>query len=367
MRAARARWTGPEEVLLDVNAMAQGHDFFNVGEWAISQDNRLLAWAEDAVGRRQYVVHVRNLDTGETYADTITGVAPELVWADDNKTLFYVENDPETLRTVRIKKHVLGTPVADDPLVYEEKDESFFMGISRTGDDKFICIDTGSHVSGETRCAPAADPVEFTVLAPRQRDVEYNVDHIGDHWVIRTNADGAENFKLMTAPDGASSRAEWKEWIAASRRRVHRGLRAVRRIHRDQRTLRRAGAHPPGQGRRHRGIRQVRRARVFDGAGDQLRTRHAVAALRLHLDDHADHHLRAQHADRRAQAAQAAAGAGLRPGALRDRAAVGDGARRRQDAGVGGLQERASRRTARAPCCSTPTAATAIRPTRPSA
>ena len=205
---------GPEEILLDVNAMAKGHDFFNVGEWAISQDNRLLAWAEDEVGRRQYVVHVRNLETGETYADTIAGVAPELVWADDNKTLFYAENDPETLRTVRIKKHVLGTPVAEDPLVYEEKDESFFMGVSRTGDDKFICIDTGSHVSGETRCAPAADPVKFTVLAPRQRDVEYNVDHIGDHWVIRTNADGAENFKLMTAADGASSRAEWKEWIA---------------------------------------------------------------------------------------------------------------------------------------------------------
>lgn len=205
---------GPEEILLDVNAMAKGHDFFHVGEWAISQDNRLLAWAEDEVGRRQYVVHVRNLETGETYADTITGVAPQLVWADDNKTLFYAENDPETLRTVRIRKHVLGSPVAGDPLVYEEKDESFFMGVSRTGDDKFICIDTGSHVSGETRCAPAADPVEFTVLAPRQRDVEYNVDHIGDHWVIRTNADGAENFKLMTAPDGASSRAEWKEWVA---------------------------------------------------------------------------------------------------------------------------------------------------------
>ena len=205
---------GPEEILLDVNAMAKGHDFFSVGEWAISQDNRLLAWAEDAVGRRQYVVHVRNLETGETYADTVTGVAPELVWADDNKTLFYAENDPETLRTVRIKKHALGTPVVDDPLVYEEKDESFFMGVSRTGDDKFICIDTGSHVSGETRCAPAADPVKFTVLAPRQRDVEYNVDHIGDHWVIRTNADGAENFKLMTAPDDASSRADWKEWIA---------------------------------------------------------------------------------------------------------------------------------------------------------
>ena len=204
---------GAEEILLDVNAMAAGHDFFHVGEWAVSQDNQLLAWAEDTVGRRQYVVHVRNLATGEIYSDTVAGVSPELVWADDNKTFFYAENDAETLRTARIKKHVLGTPSTDDPLVYEEKDETFFMGISRTRDDKFICIDIGSRLSGEARCAPASDPSVFAVIAPREPDVEYNLDHIGDHWVIRTNADGAENFKLMTAPDGASTRAQWKEWI----------------------------------------------------------------------------------------------------------------------------------------------------------
>ena len=212
---------GAEEILLDENAMAEGHDFFHVGDWAVSQDNTLLAWADDAIGRRQYVVHIRNLATGENYPDVITGVAPDLVWADDNKTLFYAENDPETLRTVRIRKHVLGTPTASDPLVYEEHDETFFMGVSRTHDDKYICIDTGSRDSGEARCAPASDPSTFTVLAPREHGVEYNVDHIGDHWVIRTNApaaDGtpAENFKLMTAPDGSTSRAQWKEWIAHS-------------------------------------------------------------------------------------------------------------------------------------------------------
>ncbi len=204
---------GPEEILLDVNAMAKGHDYFHVSEWAISPDNTLMAWAEDAIGRRQYTVRVRNLATGETYADVISGAAPELVWADDNKTLFYPENDPETLRTVRIRKHVLGTLASADPVVYEEHDDTFFMGISRTRDDKYICIDVGSRLSGEARCAPASDPSSFTVLAPRERDVEYDVDHIGDHWVIRTNADGAENFKLMTAPDGATSRAQWQEWI----------------------------------------------------------------------------------------------------------------------------------------------------------
>ncbi len=205
---------GAEEILLDVNAMAKGHDYFNVGEWMVSQDNQLLAWAEDTVGRRQYVVRIRNLATGETYPDKITGAAPNLVWADDNKTLFYPENDPETLRSARIREHVLGTPASKDVVVYEEKDDTFFMGISRTRDDKFICIDMGSRLSGEARCAPASDPVAFAVLAPREPEIEYDVDHLGDRWVIRTNADGAENFKLMTAPDGASKRADWKEWIA---------------------------------------------------------------------------------------------------------------------------------------------------------
>src|SRR5690606_33740363 len=205
-----------EQVLLDVNAMAAGKDYFSVGGYEVSQDNRLLAWAEDDVGRRQYTIRFRDLDTGEAYPDTITGVSPNLVWADDNRTLFYVENDPETLLTVRVKKHVLGTPVADDELVYEEHDDSFYMGIDRSRDDQYICIGVESTVSSELRCAPAADPREFTVLAPRERDVEYDADHLDGRWVIRTNADGATNFKLVTAPDGSGTRKDWKDWIAHS-------------------------------------------------------------------------------------------------------------------------------------------------------
>ncbi len=208
-----------EEILLDVNAMAAGKDYFSVGDWEVSQDNQLLAWADDAVGRRQYVIRFKNLATGEIYPDVITNASANVVWADDNKTLFYVENDPETLLTVRIKKHVLGTPATDDALVYEEHDDSFYMGIGRSRDDKYICISVESTVSSEMRCAKAADPREFVVLAPRERDVEYDADHLGGCWVIRTNAPGADgapasNFKLMTAADGSSSRADWKEWVA---------------------------------------------------------------------------------------------------------------------------------------------------------
>jgi oligopeptidase B len=204
---------GAEEVLLDVNAMAKGHDYFSVGDYEVSQDNNILAWAQDDVGRRQYTIHFRNLATGERYADTITGVSPNVVWADDNRTLFYVENDPDTLLTVRVKKHVLGTPASDDALVYEEHDDSFYMGIDRSRDDKYICIGVESTVSSEVRCALAGDPREFAVLAPRERDVEYQAEHLGDRWVIRTNANGASNFKLVTAPDGAGSRAQWTDLV----------------------------------------------------------------------------------------------------------------------------------------------------------
>ena len=205
---------GAEEVLLDVNAMAKGKDYFSVGDYEVSQDNALLAWAEDDVGRRQYRIRIKDLASGKVFDDVITGVSANIVWADDNRTIFYVENDPETLLTVKVKKHVLGTPAKDDVLVYEEQDDSFYMGVSRTRDDKFICIGVSSTVSDELRCTPAAAPGEFAVLAPRARDVEYNADHHGGRWVIRTNDGGARNFKLMTAADGSTSRKDWKDWVA---------------------------------------------------------------------------------------------------------------------------------------------------------
>ncbi|WP_133500743.1 S9 family peptidase [Cognatilysobacter terrigena] len=205
-----------EQVLLDVNALASGKDYYSVGVYEVSEDNRLLAYADDAVGRRQYVIRFKNLETGEIYPEAIEGASPDIVWADDSRTIFYIENDPETLLTKRVKKHVLGTPVAQDPVVYEEEDDSFYMGLDRTRDDKFICISMSSTVSDEMRCAPAADPKEFFVFAPRERDVEYSADHYAGRWVIRTNEAGAKNFKLMTAPSEARSRKEWKEWIATS-------------------------------------------------------------------------------------------------------------------------------------------------------
>ncbi len=205
----------PEDILLDVNQMAEAKGYFSVGAAEVSQDNRMLAWADDEVGRRQYVIRFKDLETGQVLPDTITASSGNVVWADDNKTLLYVENDPETLLTVRVKSHVLGTPSSADVLLYEEEDDSFYMGIDRTRDDRFICIGVESTVSSEQRCAPASDPTTFTVLAPRERDVEYTADHLDGRWVIRTNWN-AKNFRIMTAPTEATSRAQWKDWIAHS-------------------------------------------------------------------------------------------------------------------------------------------------------
>ena len=202
-----------EQLLLDENAMAQGKDYFHVAEYEVSPDNRILAWTEDEVGRRQYTIRFRNLETGETRADAVHGVSSDLVWADDNRTLFYVENDPDTLLTKRTRKHVLGTDPKLDPVVYEEADDSFYMGVSRSGDDKYICIDVGATETTEMRCAPAADPRDFVVLAPREDGVEYEADHLGDRWVIRTNDGKATNFKLVTAPDGSTSRKDWTDLV----------------------------------------------------------------------------------------------------------------------------------------------------------
>lgn len=204
----------PEEILLDINTMAEGKGYFNVGDADVSQDNHLLAWAEDDVGRRQYVIRFKDLRTGEVLPDRIENVSPNVVWADDNRTLFYVENDPDTLLTVRVKKHVLGTPASSDVLVYEEKDDSFYMGVGRTRDDRFLTIELHSTVSSETRYAPAADPQAFKVLAPRARDVEYDADHFNGRWVIRTNDADAKNFKIVTAPSDATTRSQWKDWVA---------------------------------------------------------------------------------------------------------------------------------------------------------
>jgi oligopeptidase B len=207
--------TAREQVMLDQPAMAKGLGFFSVSDWTVSQNNRLLAYALDTVGRRQYRLQVKDLTTGKTLSDDVPNVEPNLAWADDDRTIYYVEKDPVTLLSKRVKAHVLGTPASADTLVYEEKDDSFYMGVGRTSDDKYLCIFLQSTVSNEQRCTSAASPGQWTVLAPRARDFRYSADHVGGRWIIRTDWN-AKNYKLMTLADAdmAQARAGWRDLVA---------------------------------------------------------------------------------------------------------------------------------------------------------
>ncbi len=205
----------PEEVMFDQNAMAAGKGYFSLGEVEVSPDNRRVAYAEDSVGRRQWVVRFKDLQTGALLADTIPNVDGGAIWADDGKSVFYIDKDPVTLLGNRVKRHILGTPVSADTVVYEEKDNTFYMGLDRTKSDKFICVSVQSTVSAEVSCTSAANPGIFAVVAPRQRDFLYQADHLNGGWVIRTNWD-APNYRLMTLADGTAwgDRTKWRTMVA---------------------------------------------------------------------------------------------------------------------------------------------------------
>ena len=208
----------PEIVMLDEPKMATGKGFFAVAGRQVSPNSRTLAYAQDTVGRRQYFLKFRDLTTGSDTGDAVANAEPDFVWADDNKTVLYVEKDPVTLLSKRVKAHVLGTPASADKLVYEEKDNTFYLSLSRTSDDRFLCIGLRSTVSNEWRCAKAADPEKFDVIARRERGLQYDVDHIGDHWLVRSN-DGAPNYKISTVRDGdlARGRSAWVDLVPTSK------------------------------------------------------------------------------------------------------------------------------------------------------
>lgn len=202
-----------EEVMLDANVLAKGHEFFQIRGTRVSPDHSIVAYPVDTVGRRFYTIHFKNLETGETLADRIPDVTGSMAWANDNRTLFYGKQHPSTLRSYRIYKHVLGTDSADDPLIYEEQDETFSTYVFRTKSKQYIMIASFQTLSSEYRFLSADDPDgEFKVFLPRERDHEYHVDHFRDHFYIRTNLD-AKNFRLMKTPVDNTSRDAWEEVI----------------------------------------------------------------------------------------------------------------------------------------------------------
>jgi oligopeptidase B len=202
-----------EEVLLEVNELAAGHKFFAVGQRAISYDQDILAFSVDTAAREIYTIRFRNLVTGEQLSDEIPEVTSNVAWTNDNKTLFYAKQDPVTLRSYQIFRHVLGTDPVDDELVYEEKDDTFSVGVWRTKSKKYMIIESTHTLSTEILYLDASNPGgEFTVFQPRERDHEYSIDHYGDFFYIRTNHE-AKNFRLMKTSVTLTGKKHWNEVI----------------------------------------------------------------------------------------------------------------------------------------------------------
>jgi oligopeptidase B len=213
----RRTMSAPEHVMLDGNLLATGKSFLQIGAWSVSPNGRLLAYAEDVVGRRQYTLRVKNLVTGATVPDTVANIEPNLVWANDNKTLLYVEKDPVTLLSVRVRKHVLGSK-AKDPPVYEEQDHSYYMRLARSKSEKYLFIVLRSTLQSEWRYVDAdsrSKKLRFKVAIPREANHEYQLGHVGRDFVLRTNWN-APNFRLVRAPVArVADKKTWKDVIPA--------------------------------------------------------------------------------------------------------------------------------------------------------
>ena len=202
----------PAEILLDVNNLAEGHPFMDIGASTVSPDGRLLAYSTDNTGFRQYTLHVRDLTTGQELPDTADRVG-SIAWAADSATLFYTTEDEVTKRHDKLFRHVIGS-AAPDPLVFEEPDERFNLGVGRTRDRKYIMVEAGSHTTSECRFLPADNPLApLTLIAPRLDDQEYYPDHRDGFFYIRTN-DTSRNFRLVVVPVATPDRSHWREIFA---------------------------------------------------------------------------------------------------------------------------------------------------------
>ncbi len=206
--------TAKEEILLDVDKMAEGHAYFAATGFDISEDNRYLAYGEDLVSRRQYTIRIKDLQTGQLLPDAIENTEGDPCWAKDNKTIFYTAKNPVTLLSEKIKRHTVGVDPKKDVLVYEEKDKNNYIGVEKSKNNQYIFIASMATMSAEMRFVDAAKPTEpFRVFQPRMKDVLYSVIPLADRFLILTNKDDAKNFKLMECPLDKTTATSWKEII----------------------------------------------------------------------------------------------------------------------------------------------------------
>ena len=204
----------PEEILLDVNELAEGHGYYNVGSTAVSDDGRLLAFAADDVGRRIFTIHVKDLASGEILPHAVPASSGNVEWAADNETLFIGRRDAQTLRAYQILRHRVGTDPAGAEVVWQEDDDTFSTFVRRSKSGDYLMIGSHQTVSNEWRVLEAANPAgDFRLFEPRQRDHRYFVDHVNDHFYVLTDLDGRKNNSLFRTSPDATTRDNWEEVI----------------------------------------------------------------------------------------------------------------------------------------------------------
>lgn len=210
----KATLEAPEEILLNVNEMAKGHDYYSIVGLRVSEDNNFLAYAEDSVSRRRYTIYVKDLRTGNLVEEPVPNTEGGVTWANDNKTYFYTRKDSATLRSRWIIKHKVGISYKNDLIVSEEADETFYTGIYKTKSNKYLVIWAGSTLTNHYQILDANTPDgKFKEFSPRERGLEYSIDHYGDKFYVVTNLD-AQNFRLMETPASKTEKSNWKEKIA---------------------------------------------------------------------------------------------------------------------------------------------------------
>jgi oligopeptidase B len=202
-----------EQVLIDANELAEGHDFFSMGASAVSPDGRLLAYSTDTTGDERFTLHIKDLGSGDLLPDQVVGVGYGATWDLDGDHLFYTTLD-EAWRPDKVWRHRLGTDVSEDVVVHHETDERFWLGVGRTRSDRYLMIGIGSKTTSECRLLETTDPTgEFRVVAPRRDGVEYSVEHAvvdGDDRLLVLHNDGALNFELCLAPVDATEHEQWE-------------------------------------------------------------------------------------------------------------------------------------------------------------
>ena len=213
MLVRTARDGGNEAVILDANALAEGKPYFHLGGAAHSPDHKLLAYATDEKGSEYFEIRIRDVASGEDLPDRITGTTGQAVWAADGRTFFYVWVD-ENHRPAKVFRHAVGTDPAEDALIFADTNPGYFIGIGKTQSDRFILIDSNDHETSEVRVVDATAPTaELRLIAKRKPAEKYSVEHVGDLFYILTNAGGAEDFKIVTAPVASPDRKSWSDLV----------------------------------------------------------------------------------------------------------------------------------------------------------